>query len=418
MAAPSVEITHFTGQAISSSSGISLRSVQRIWAAQICSRIGFFFSSYRRTRRLSSYFSFCRLYLYSSAHNFALCLYYIHILLSISLIFLSDEESLRSPDYAPEAVRPRCIEAPDVLAAPSSASASLSISFFYSSSSSTLSIPLFPPSILSTRSFTTLPSTSIPRCSPRSRCIPGACSISPRPRAPAPMRRRFFATCLARTRSSSMCSPFRSTRPISRLALSLTLSFLLYRLSLSLYLIGLSFSPIYLFISLLFSILLNRIRYAHQLTMASILLFPVPYCGLAGRLYKSAPRTSGASDRDPASAVGIRLRPPLPATSRPVRRRAMYRRGRVTTVGVSMQVCRRCHLVNICVGSPEAVRCHCTSRSAVGWRPQFVTLRPEATIPAIHMQRENWVQFVPAQSLPRPSHFGRRCPIASMPLAS
>ena len=44
------------------------------------------------------------------------------------------------------------------------------------------------PANWSTRSSTTMPSTSIPRCAPGSRGIPGGCSISPRPRAPGPMR--------------------------------------------------------------------------------------------------------------------------------------------------------------------------------------------------------------------------------------
>ena len=52
LAEPPGEATHWTGRAMAAASGISLRSVQRIWAAQVCSRIGCDASSCRKTRPL------------------------------------------------------------------------------------------------------------------------------------------------------------------------------------------------------------------------------------------------------------------------------------------------------------------------------------------------------------------------------
>src|SRR6516162_2106058 len=52
LAGPPGEATHGTGRAMAKAAGVSLRSVQRIWAALVCSRIGCALSSCRATRNL------------------------------------------------------------------------------------------------------------------------------------------------------------------------------------------------------------------------------------------------------------------------------------------------------------------------------------------------------------------------------
>ena len=50
LAAPPGETTHWTGRAMAEARGISLRSVQRIWAATVCSHTGCDASNCRRSR--------------------------------------------------------------------------------------------------------------------------------------------------------------------------------------------------------------------------------------------------------------------------------------------------------------------------------------------------------------------------------
>ncbi len=50
LAEPPGEATHWTGRAMAAATGVSLRSVQRIWAVQRLEPTGCAASSYRRTR--------------------------------------------------------------------------------------------------------------------------------------------------------------------------------------------------------------------------------------------------------------------------------------------------------------------------------------------------------------------------------